>query len=65
VWPSVARLVQMQDYVFFSIDARSHGAATYFRSPLEVAGLRRQFPPHRTLNNHRGEVREDGQELFP
>ncbi|HWS61600.1 MAG TPA: hypothetical protein VN325_02510 [Steroidobacteraceae bacterium] len=40
----LACMVQMQDYVFFSIDARIHGAATYFRSPLEVAGFAANFP---------------------
>jgi len=44
VRPVLAFMVQMQDYVFFSIDARSHGAATYFRSPLEVAGFAANFP---------------------
>ncbi len=44
VRPVLACMVQMQDYVFFSINADSDGAASVFRSPLDVAGFAANFP---------------------
>lgn len=40
----LACMVQRRDYVFFSINANSDGAASVFRSPLEVAGFAANFP---------------------
>ncbi len=40
----LACMVQMQDYVFFSINADSDGAASVFRAPLDVAGFAAHFP---------------------
>lgn len=45
VRPVLACMVQTQDYVFFSINASgSDGAASVFRSPLDVAGFAANFP---------------------
>jgi hypothetical protein len=44
VRPVLACMVQTQDYVFFSINADSDGAASVFRSPLDVAGFAANFP---------------------
>lgn len=44
VRPVLACMMQMQDYVFFSINADRDGAASVFRSPLDVAGLAANFP---------------------
>ncbi len=44
VRPVLACMVQRQDYMFFSINADSEGAASVFRSPLDVAGFAVNFP---------------------